>query len=448
MGQFDFVVSPVSPDDPCGPDLEGQNDFDNALASLEGRFPQSYLKFSNPPKVSNPSEMTELAAGFNLAAELAPLAALLKRSRDIRLLVPAAKLSILAGDFGRFSEIVTATATLLVNSWEGVHPRAFEGSFAIRESHLSLVDDSPTVNMPLQEKPFITLRRLGPVSFRTQLLASKAITPRDKEIIIDEGALREALVKSDDFADIKSVHAQLNGSFEALKQIRAIFIQHAGGQNAPSFDRLNAILTPFTVYLQSIIEEREPSAPAAPPAPEEGEEAEVTPAGEATGTTMGTAAAPSAVRPAAVKTLSEAAAALKAVETYFRQSEPSSPAALLVRQAQQLVGKSFIEAMTVLNPALAEKAAIRIGGEMQLIVSAKQMVALAQLSAAEAGAGEAPPPPPVTSRLEASTAMEAVEKFYQRSEPSSPIPLLLNRARTYAGKDFATLMKEIGPASG
>ena len=301
MGQFDFVVSPVSPDDPCGPDLEGQNDFDNALASLEGRFPQSYLKFSNPPKVSNPSEMTELAAGFNLAAELAPLAALLKRSRDIRLLVPAAKLSILAGDFGRFSEIVTATATLLVNSWEGVHPCAFEGSFAIRESHLSLLDDSPTVNMPLQEKPFITLRRLGPVSFRTQLLASKAITPRDKEIIIDEGALREALVKSDDFADIKSVHAQLNGSFEALKQIRAIFIQHAGSQNAPSFDRLNAILTPFTVYLQSIIEEREPSAPAAPPAPEEGEEAEVTPAGEA----AATAAAPSAARPAAVKTLSD-----------------------------------------------------------------------------------------------------------------------------------------------
>ena len=449
MGQFDFVVSPVSPDDPCGPDLEGQNEFDNALASLEGRFPQSYLKFSNPPKVSNPSEMTELAAGFNLAAELAPLAALLKRSRDIRLLVPAAKLSILAGDFGRFSEIVTATATLLVSSWEGVHPRAFEGSLAIRESHLSLLDDSPTVNMPLQEKPFITLRRLGPVSFRTQLLASKAITPRDKENIVDEGALREALVKSDDFADIKAVHAQLNGSFEALKQIRAIFIQHAGGQNAPSFDRLNAILTPFTVYLQSIIEEREPSAPAAPPAPEEGEEAELPPAGEAAGTTTGTTtgtAAAGAPRPAAVRTPSEAAAALKAVETYFRQSEPSSPATLLVRQAQQLVGKSFIEAMTVLNPALAEKAAIRIGGEMQLIVSAKQMVALAQQSAAEAGAGEAPPPPPVTSRLEASTAMEAVEKFYQRSEPSSPIPLLLNRARTYAGKDFATLMKEIGPS--
>ena len=105
--------------------------------------------------------------------------------------------------------------------------------------------------MPLQEKPFITLRRLGPVSFRTQLLASKAITPRDKEIIVDEGALREALVKSDDFADIKAVHAQLNGSFEALKQIRAIFIQHAGGQNAPSFDRLNAILTPFTAYSRS-----------------------------------------------------------------------------------------------------------------------------------------------------------------------------------------------------
>ena len=442
MGQFDFVVSPVSPEEPCGPDLEGQNDFDNALASLEGRFPQSYLKFSNPPKVSNPSEMTELAAGFDLTAELTPFITLLKRSRDIRLLVPAAKLSILAGDVGRFAEIVTAITALLANNWEDVHPRAFEGSFAIRESHLSLLDDGPTVNMPLQEKPFITLRRLGPVSFRTQLLASKAVIPRDKEVGIDEAPLREALVKSDDFADIKAVYAQINGTFEALKQIRAIFIQHAGGQNAPSFDRLNAILTSFSTFLQSLIEVREPSAAAPTSTSDDGEDATPSLASDDAGAAL-PATPPKGI---VIKTPSEAAAILKSVETYFRLSEPSNPATLLVRQAQQLVGKSFIEAMTVLNPQLAEKAAIRIGGEMQLIISSKQMSALAQESAAETGAPETPPPPAVTSRLEASTAMEAVEKFYQRNEPSSPIPLLLNRARTYAGKDFATLMKEIGPS--
>jgi type VI secretion system protein ImpA len=119
---------------------------------------------------------------------------------------------------------------------------------------------------------------------------------------------------------------------------------------------------------------------------------------------------------------------------------------LLVRQAQQLVGKSFIEAMRTLNPDIARNAAIRIGGAMPLIIDADQMT---ELASREDGAAEETPETPVisvASRGEASAIMESIEKFYQRTEPSSPIPLLLNRARSYAGKDFATLLKEIGPS--
>ena len=43
-------------------------------------------------------------------------------------------------------------------------------------------------------------------------------------------------------------------------------------------------------------------------------------------------------------------AALAAVDHYFCSVEPSNPALLLVRQAQQLIGKSFLEVMQILIP--------------------------------------------------------------------------------------------------
>ncbi len=439
MGQFEFVASPVSADDPCGPDLEGQGDFDSAMAWVEGRLPQSYLKFANPQKMAGSSESSELTSGFDLQTELAPLLPLLKRSRDVRLLVLAAKLSILSGDFARFSEIVSGMAALAANHWDELHPRASGGDYALRESHFSLLSDTPTVVMPLQEKPFATMRRLGPVSYRHYLLATKAITPRAKEVAPEEAQLREALVKSDDFADIKTLHAGLSKAAQGLKAIRDVFVAKAGSQSAPDFDKLNAVLEPFIGFLAGIIEEREPAAPA----PEEGEGAAAD-AGGGEADAEGAPQAPPAARPAAIASSEEAAALLAAVDAYFRTREPSNPAALLVRQAQQLVGKSFIEAMQLLNPQLAEKAAIRIGGDIQLVVSAKQM---AELAKGGASAAAAQPSREVASRAEASALMEAIEKYYRAAEPASPIPLLLGRARSYSGKDFAALLREIGPAN-
>lgn len=51
----------------------------------------------------------------------------------------------------------------------------------------------------------------------------------------------------------------------------------------------------------------------------------------------------------------------------------------------------------------------------------------------------------VTNAGEAAAQVHAVENFFRTVEKSSPIPILLNRARSYIGKDFETLMKEIVP---
>ena len=47
------------------------------------------------------------------------------------------------------------------------------------------------------------------------------------------------------------------------------------------------------------------------------------------------------------------------------------------------------------------------------------------------------------TRTEASALMRKVEQFYRTTEPSSPIPLLVERARNFVAKDFASLLKEM-----
>ena len=49
------------------------------------------------------------------------------------------------------------------------------------------------------------------------------------------------------------------------------------------------------------------------------------------------------------------------IAEYYGRAEPSSPALPLVRQAHQLIGKSFLEIITVLVPSHVDQAAFQIG---------------------------------------------------------------------------------------
>jgi type VI secretion system protein ImpA len=41
--------------------------------------------------------------------------------------------------------------------------------------------------------------------------------------------------------------------------------------------------------------------------------------------------------------------------------------------------------------------------------------------------------------------LDKILDYYARSEPSSPLPLLLQRAKRLVSKDFMTIMKDIAP---
>ncbi len=72
-----------------------------------------------------------------------------------------------------------------------------------------------------------------------------------------------------------------------------------------------------------------------------------------------------------------------------------------------------------------------------------------------AGSGEVPEPGPggarisgrVESRADVVTAIDAIVAYYQRSEPNSPMPMIMTRARAWVSMDFLAILQDIAPNS-
>jgi type VI secretion system protein ImpA len=157
----------------------------------------------------------------------------------------------------------------------------------------------------------------------------------------------------------------------------------------------------------------------------------------------------------APRSLAEAQQALAAIIGYYGRSEPSSPALPLVRQAHQLIGKSFFEVMSILVPGQIEKAAFQIGADQFFELPVGKLSALsgAEQSPSEvadqenSAAASDPARYRVESRPQAIALLEQVQKFFRHAEPSSPVPMLCERARALAERDFMSVLKEVLPKS-
>jgi type VI secretion system protein ImpA len=134
---------------------------------------------------------------------------------------------------------------------------------------------------------------------------------------------------------------------------------------------------------------------------------------------------------------------------------------LLVRQARQLIGKSFFEVMQILVPAHATQASIHVGGDKAFELSIEHLSNLeagdqTDVLNASVEAGELREQPnghdsatpgkiEAHSRSDALALLEQVGIYYRAMEPSSPIPLLTSRARDLAQRDFLSLLKDLLP---
>jgi len=491
---FADLAKPVSADDPCGPDPDADPDFMNVLGRLEVALPTSYFRREDDGR-----QVSFDRSAIDFPAAFGDLGNILKKSRDLRGFVLAGKLCLLNRDIPGFAACLGLITSYLGDYWEEIHPRAEDGDFIMREVALQGLDENATIALPLQHAPVFTSKRLGPVMFRSQLIALGELRAGEDEQHPDAGGIAAAL-KEAEVADLTAMLGHVTAIRDALLRLRAIWSERLGTDQAVTFPRLAGLIGQIITFLEAAVERRAPALQAAV--------ASDAPAG-AGGTAMVAAAA---VPAGACASVAEAQAALAGCLAYFRRTEPSSPSVLLIGQAQRLVGKSLIEVIQIMFPEHVDKAMLEIGDETKYQLPLERLggdgydssnnddsssyddgsgddddggddssssgddedadaedeqsgESEAETSEssddwAEDSQPEAAPEPKrpavaadvpaiaVASRAEAVARMKSVAAFYRHAEPSNPVPLLMDKACALAQQDFLSLLSDILPDAG
>ena len=419
------LCTPLAGEDPCGPDLDfdGDGGYLNFFAQAEGILPSSFFSADD----GKPFDRTTV----DINGQLELIKPLLGRTRDLRLLIMQARLQILNRDLAGFAVSVTAAAQMLESSWDQVHPRCPGGDLTARSMVIAGLD-VPTVVFPLQYTPLFEARRIGPVTYRALMIAGDEVKPRGGEQKLAAAAIIEARGDADP-ARLAATRKHVALLRKATDKFRNAFALHGA---SPSLENLQALV----VKIQTFIDPAAVESSAMPQA-EADSAAESVDAGPA----------PASFKAAGAPTsISDARAALAAVADYYGRREPSSPTLPLVRQAHQLIGKSFIEVISILVPTHLDKAAFQIGGDQvfELPVGKLPAVKTGTNGSGQAGEDAQPLSGPhydVQTRAQAIALLDQVQRYFRHSEPSSPVPMLCERARALAERDFMAVLRDVLP---
>ena len=416
---------PLPGADPCGPDLdvEGDADYLNFFAQVEGILPTSFFD----PLDGKPFDRTMI----DINGQLAAIKPLLARTRDIRLLIVQARLMILNRDIAGFAVNVAAAAQWLDTFWDEIHPRAQSDDLTARSMTIAALD-VPTVVFPLQYAPLFEVRRIGPITYRGLMIATEEVKPRSGEPKLASAAIMEARSDADPavLAAARRHVAMLKTALERIRNAFAMRGASAGLENLPALvAKIHAFIDPHSAA----------DGAAAAADAEAADGAEAKPDGAA-GKSAG----------AAPTSLAEASEALASIADYYSRREPSSPTLPLVRQAHQLIGKSFIEIISILVPTHLDKAAFQIGADQFFELPVGKLSKLSDGAAVADGAamqpvGGALPRYRVESRSQAIALLDQVQRFFRHTEPSSPVPMLCERARAFAERDFMGVLRDVLP---
>ncbi|WGR97042.1 type VI secretion system ImpA family N-terminal domain-containing protein [Bradyrhizobium sp. ISRA443] len=420
------LTQPVAADDPCGPDLDAVGDVQylNFFAGAESLLPMSFFEVVN----ANGERGRFDPKAVDFAGQFAAAQPLLARTRDLRLNMLLAKFSILNRDLDGFLSCLKATNLLLREQWEAVHPRGEDGDYALRAVTVEAIDVFPTVINPLQFLPLIENRRHGSLNYRAYQVAKGEIPAGDADVDGPDLATIERIVSETDLDTLKAASVRCAAVAAEIADIKAIWHEKLNSRQPISLDRLSGLVNGMAAWLAGLVTARDPAAIAAPVEDAVPVDAQVPP--DMTG---------------ALTSSAQASAALAAAADYFARMEPSNPALLLVRQAQEMVGKSFIEVMRMLVPSHVESAVINIGRDKVFDLPIERM---AELAASPSSTTEGDVQDIVFSienRAQALGLLAKVASFFRAAEPSSPIPFLVDRARDLAQRDFLSLLNDVLP---
>ena len=325
MADFDIdaLLAPVADTAPCGDDLEYDPAFlaleEAARGKAEQQFGDTVIASQEPDWRAMKSQALALCA----------------RTRDLRLGVHLLRAATRLDGIKGFVPATRLLHGLLSRHWAHVYP-ALDASdnldATMRLNALAPLGDVASVLADLRTAA-IGAQRGGLTARKVELALGKG-EPGSAEVVMNEASVVKAIIDAD--AATPGVIDDLLAADELVAGIEAVLDAQAGAANGPDLRPLRMLTQCLAQAARRARGVADPvgAVGAAPGAPAPARDAAASP-----GAPLGT-----------IASRDDALKALDRVCDWLEHSEPSNPAPLLIRRAQRLMTKSFIEIIRDLAP--------------------------------------------------------------------------------------------------
>jgi type VI secretion system protein ImpA len=305
---------------PCGPNLEHDLSFFELEEAARGKAEQRIGDAVKPAEDPKWPKVVELAQG------------LLLRSKDLRLAVHLTRALTRTDGLPGLAGGLRVVHGLLERYWDGIHPALDGNDPTERLNALAPLIDPEAVLKDVRELYLVSSREHGQLQVRDVEIALGRLAPSRAASVGGGQPLGQIHAQiAAAFATDRSVPTALGEASRHVVAIQSLVAERVGALRAID-------LKPLAQCLENLIEACEAAlgtgrSDRADPAAAMGAEAG---AGLAVG--------------GEVRTREEAVRLLELVCSYLERREPSNPAPLLIRRAQRLMTKNFMEIVKDLMP--------------------------------------------------------------------------------------------------
>lgn len=342
----------ISPDSPCGDYLEYDPDYQEMERLSKGS-----------PEIQYGNSITAPAEEGDWQAVRTKALSLLERTRDVYVAVYLAMAEARLGSLSGVSQALSLIAGLLEKFWDDVHPvNDPEDSYPIlRMNALASLNDFERFIKPIRNIP-LTASKILPFSLRDYEITVGKIEPVSDEgkAQLTEDQLRASFKDSNEESLQKNLQ-WIEAILASLERISRITTEKTGTHAAPNLSALTgqmkAMKKVFEKYTEVLTDTAEPQPHSVEsendsrnePGVENFSASQVSPVENASTTLLdnGDGSMPGITNISNREQVSEA---IDLICRYFEINEPASPIPLLLKRAQGLLEKDFIEILKDLAP--------------------------------------------------------------------------------------------------
>ena len=326
------LLQPVSDDEPCGPNLEYDNEFLalGLAASPKSDDPMVAGKKKSAPE---PPKWREVAT----AAE-----SLFGRTKDLRVAMHLTRARLNTHALPGLADGVALIKGLLTDYWDTVYPRLDVDDNNDPQARVNSLDGLSDVNGvvgDLREVPLVQAKRAGKFSLRDIRIATGESPAREGTEPTDMGVIDAAFLE----CEMEVLQQSADAGARLIEEIRAVeahITTQIGAANAPNFKLLQDEIQAINEIYASQLSRRGVNV-------------------EASGDTPRVAGNGSASAASGeIRSRDDAVRMLDKISEYFRRNEPSSPVPMLLQRAKSLISKDFMAILRDLTPEAVKQAEI------------------------------------------------------------------------------------------